>query len=57
MIEMQQEVRDKNWLEIAPDNFDRANEEVIRLQRTIALLIAAEFVTEKKARQAYELLG
>lgn len=57
MIEMPREERDKNWLEIQPDTFDTASVEVIRLQRTIALLIAGEFVSEKKAHQAYELLG
>ena len=50
--------RASHWLYAnEPDNFDQANSEVQRLQRTIACLIAIGIVTEGKAEQAYQIAG
>jgi hypothetical protein len=48
-----------DFLAIEPDDMDlfRCRTEVQRLQRTINILIAADFCTHEKAEQAYEIAG
>ncbi len=48
----------QHWLHAnEPKNYDEARKEVLRLQRTIAALVAIGLVSERKARQTYEIAG
>lgn len=47
--------RPEHWLYTTPDSHDQLTSEYERLQRTMKVLIAAGFVTENKAEQAYEI--
>ena len=47
--------RPEHWLYTTPDSHDELTRECERLQRTIKVLIAAGFVGECKADQAYEI--
>lgn len=47
--------RPEHWLYTTPDSHDALSRECERLQRTIKVLIAAGFVGENKAEQAYEI--
>lgn len=47
-----------HWLPAnEPENYEEARKEVLRLQRTIAALIAIGLINERKAHQAYEIAG
>ena len=47
--------RPEHWLYTTPNSHDELTRECERLQRTIKALIAAGFVGEGKAEQAYEI--
>lgn len=47
--------RPEHWLHTIPDSHDELAHECERLQRTIKVLVAAGFVTEGKAAQAYDI--
>jgi hypothetical protein len=47
----------RHWLSSDPNDFTTAQTEVIRLQRTIAALIAVGSVTQEKAFGAYTIAG
>lgn len=47
----------RHWLANDPSDFTTAQAEVIRLQRTIAALIAVGSVTQEKAFGAYAIAG
>jgi hypothetical protein len=48
--------RASHWLYAnVPDDYTSLSAEVIRLQRTIAALIAIGAITEERAAQAYEI--
>jgi len=47
----------RHWLSSDPSDFTTAQAEVIRLQRTIAALIAIGSVTQEKAFGAYTIAG
>ncbi len=47
--------RPEHWLYTTPDSRDELQHECERLQRTVKVLIAAGFVAENKAEQAYEI--
>ena len=48
----------QHWLYCnEPENFTQAQQETVRLQRTIAALIAIGAITEHKAKQAYDIAG
>ena len=50
--------RASHWLYAnEPENFVSLHAEVIRLQRSIAALIAIGAITEARAYQAYEIAG
>jgi len=47
--------RPEHWLYTTPDSYGELTRECERLQRTVKVLIAAGFVSECKAEQAYEI--
>ena len=49
--------RPDHWLYTTPESHDELKCECERLQRTVKVLIAAGFVAECKAEQAYEIAG
>lgn len=57
--ETKETTKPEHWLYIEPTSIhdEELRMEIVRLQRTIRLLMAADFVSEKKVEQAYEMAG
>lgn len=56
--EPEETTRAGHWLYAnEPENFQALHAEVVRLQRSIAALIAIGAITEARAYQAYEIAG